>query len=163
MKVTQILKEEITWSDVQAKYSGNTILLQMIMKAGQEPRNQVDGKTDWGSAIDLGSANYQLYLSDESKKRANAEKNKKDTDKVKTTKVDTGDTRTQGAQMGNQNARKYASISGVSKIDFTSVRSTATTSYNAGRALGSLQGDKITYGKKGLKLAASKKNPNNKL
>ena len=80
MNIKQILTEELTWSDVQMKYSGNTILLQMIMQAGQQPMNQVDGQTDWGSAIDLGSANYQKYLSDENVKRQNAEKKAKASD-----------------------------------------------------------------------------------
>ena len=162
MKITQILKEDLTWSDVQMKYSGNTILLQMIMQAGQDPKNQKDGKTDWGSAIDLGSANYQKYLSDESAKRANAEKNKKDTDDPKVTKIDTK-AKARGGQIGNQNARKYPTVPGLSDIDFTSVGSTASSSYKAGSNLANLRGDKISYSKKSLGLAASKKNPNNKL
>ena len=163
MKITQILKEELTWSDVQMKYSGNTILLQMIMQAGQAPMNQVDGKTDWGSAIDMGSANYQKYLSDENTKRKNSEKKNKGTDKQTTSKATT-DKKTRGAQIGNQNARKAAnSVPGLSDIDFSTIRSTATTSYDAGRRIASLPGDKISYNKNSLKLAASKKNPNNKL
>jgi hypothetical protein len=161
MKITQILKEELTWSDVQMKYSGNTILLQMIMQAGQSPMNQVDGKTDWGSAIDMGSANYQKYLSDENTKRKNSEKKNKGTDKQ--TKATT-DKKTQGAQIGNQNARKAAnSVPGLKDIDFTTIGSTAKTSYQAGKRLGNLPGDQISYNKSSLKLAASKKNPNNKL
>ena len=128
MKITQILKEDLTWSDVQMKYSGNTILLQMIMQAGQDPKNQKDGKTDWGSAIDLGSANYQKYLSDESAKRANAEKNKKDKDDPKGTKKDTARIKARGGQIGNQNARKYPTVPGISDIDFTSIGSTASSS-----------------------------------
>lgn len=59
MKITEILKEEITWADITQRYSSNRELLQHIRRAGQDPRNQKDGKIDWGSAIDLGNAEYQ--------------------------------------------------------------------------------------------------------
>ena len=169
MNIKQILTEELTWSDVQMKYSGNTILLQMIMQAGQQPMNQVDGQTDWGSAIDLGSANYQKYLSDENVKRQNAEKKAKASDDGKAStnknKSDGDSTRSRGGQIGNQNARKNLGVPGIKDIDFSTVRSTATTSYQAGKRLGNLPGDQITLNRpKGItKMAASKKNPNNKL
>lgn len=59
MKINEILKEEITWADITQRYSSNRELLQHIRRAGQDPRNQKDGKIDWGSAIDLGNAEYQ--------------------------------------------------------------------------------------------------------
>ena len=113
MKIDQvILKEELTWSDVQVKYSGNTVLLQMIMQAGQDPRNQVDGKTDWGAAIDLGSANYQMHLRDQQKRRDDTPRAK---EKPQSDKQD-GAKRSRGAQLGNQNARKYEPGMGIGSV-----------------------------------------------
>ena len=163
MKITQILKEDLTWSDVQAKYSGNTVLLQLIMKAGQEPRNQIDGKTDWGSAIDLGAAEYQKLMTDQANKRANSNKPVKEpVDKTDTEK------KSRGAQFGNQNALKGGAeripgLRDLQKIDTKSFGSSATSSFAFGQALSDIGGNKLDYAKKGLRLAASKKNPNNKL
>ena len=167
MKIDQvILKEELTWSDVQVKYSGNTVLLQMIMQAGQDPRNQVDGKTDWGAAIDLGSANYQMHLRDQQKRRDDTPRAK---EKPQSDKQD-GAKRSRGAQLGNQNAYKggpQGAIPGLKdlpKIDTSTVGKSATSSFAFGQAAADIAGNKIGYSpKKGLALAASKKNPNNKL
>jgi hypothetical protein len=156
-----ILKEELSWSDVQMKYSGNTVLLQMIMQAGQDPRNQTDGKTDWGSAIDLGSANYQKYLADQKTKQAKSDKTKEKPDK------DDSISKKVGAQIGNQNAYKGgAQIPGLKdlpKLDTSTLAKSATTSFALGRALGDFAGNKVTYTPKRSTMAASKKNPGNKL
>lgn len=167
MKIENIiLKEELTWGDVTQKYSGNTVLLRYIMKAGQDPRNQVDGKTDWGSAIDLGNAEYQVYVQQQQAKKAKADATKSPSDVA----PEPGEKKKRGGQIGNQNAFKGGSVTqrlglkDLPKIDTTTVGSSAVTSYDFGKAAGDIAGAKQTYNKAGsFKLAASKKNPSKKL
>jgi hypothetical protein len=165
MKIENIiLKEELTWGDVTQKYSGNSLLLRHIMKAGQDPRNQIDGKTDWGSAIDLGNAEYQREV-----QKQQTQKAKKDSDKISAEEPKAK--RKQGAQIGNQNAFKGGSdiqqrlgLSDLPKVDTSTVSRAATTSYDLGKKLAQIGGSKATYNKpSNFKLAASKKNLDKKL
>jgi len=82
----------------------------------------------------------------------------------------TEEPRKRGAQLGNQNAYKggpQGAIPGLKdlpKIDTSTVGKSATSSFAFGQAAADIAGNKIGYSpKKGLALAASKKNPNNKL
>ena len=165
MKIKNIiLKEELTWGDVTQKYAGNTLLLRHIMKAGQDPRNQIDGKTDWGSAIDLGNAEYQREVQKQQDNKA-----KKDSDKISA--EDPKLKRKRGAQIGNQNAFKGGSeiqqrlgLSDLPKVDTSTVTRATTTSYDLGKKLAQIGGAKSTYNKpSNFKLAASKKNLDKKL
>jgi hypothetical protein len=169
MKIENIiLKEEITWSDVQVKYSQNTILLQYIMQAGQDPRNKnEDGSIDWGAAIDLGSSNYNL---DMQKQQSDAKKkpkspgdekpdNKKDSEgRGKYTRYRDGTVRGGNAQ------DTVPGLRDLPKIDTSTLSKSATSSFAFGQAAADIAGNKINYNKGNrLRMAASKKNTGKKL
>jgi len=118
MKITEILKEEITYADITQRYSANKELLNYIRKAGQDPRNQKDGVIDWGSAIDLGNAQYQAAKNKDLEKDDESPfgtqlgfQSAQDAsiDDRPSSSLDPIDLqyRTVGGQIGNQNARKY--------------------------------------------------------
>ena len=75
MKINEILTEETTWADITQKYGSNPDLLKMIQRAGQDPRNIQNGKVDWGSAIDLGSAEYQKDILKQQQAKSQADDN----------------------------------------------------------------------------------------
>lgn len=170
MKIDQILTEEITYADVAYKFSGNNTLLQFIIKAGTHPKNNTDGKTDWGSAVDMGSADYQAHLANQSAKQAS--KSAMDRAKDDSIKRDTDDSDKGWSSKfrGNQytggipgNAQNQVPLlKDLPTVDTSTIGKSATTSYSLGKGLASVAGTQVKYAPR-MKMAASKKNTGKKL
>jgi hypothetical protein len=149
MKIKQIIKEELTWSDVQVKFSGNTELLQYIMKAGQRPNAQLNGKTDWGSAIDMGSAEYQAKQQAERLKTAK-QKGVASDEENPSNEPKTWSSNFRGNQHtgGLSGPAKIPGLKDIRKIEIDTFNNAITTGAQAAKDVSQIIDPAITYNRR---------------
>jgi len=171
MKIDQIIIENLSWPDVQAKFAQNTLLLQFIARAGQDPRNKdpETGQIDWGAAVDLGNAEYTAFQNQQRIKATSQD----DTPGKGQSTADTKQEKQWSSNFrGNQytggisgNAQdKVPGLRDLPKVDTSTIAKSASTSYQLGKGLVGIGQKPMSYrGPQSMKISASKKNPNKKL